>query len=62
MTMDVRNELLSQPVVDGAFTRDPFLPSDPKVDLDFSLIYQLRSGPDARWEVQRRCGNPSWVQ
>jgi len=31
MTMDVRNELLSQPVVDGAFTRDPFLPSDPKV-------------------------------
>jgi len=29
--MDVRNELLSQPVVDGAFTRDPFLPSDPKV-------------------------------
>lgn len=30
MTMDVRNELLSQPVVDGAFTSDPFLPRDPK--------------------------------
>ena len=33
MTMDVRNELLSQPVVDGVFTSDPFLPKDPKVGL-----------------------------
>jgi len=30
MTMDIRNELLSQPVVDGPFSRDPFLPADPK--------------------------------
>jgi len=30
MTMDIRNELLSQPVVDGPFSRDPFLPEDPK--------------------------------
>ena len=29
--MDVRNELLSQPVVDGSFTSDPFLPKDPKI-------------------------------
>ena len=45
MTMDVRNELLSQPVVDGAFTRDPFLPSDPKVGVRFSpkqLHYTFR--------------------
>jgi len=31
MTMDIRNELLSQPVVDGPFSRDPFLPEDPRV-------------------------------
>jgi len=31
MTMDIRNELLSQPVVDGTFSRDPFLPADPKL-------------------------------
>ena len=30
MTMDIRNELFSQPVVDGHFTSDPFLPDDPK--------------------------------
>lgn len=30
MTMDIRNELFSQPVVDGHFTNDPFLPDDPK--------------------------------
>ncbi|XP_023321978.1 liver carboxylesterase 1 isoform X2 [Eurytemora carolleeae] len=30
MSMDVRNEFLSQPVVDGNFSDSPFLPAEPK--------------------------------